>query len=428
MTDYLFRPSGLQPGTTYRVDTGASNGTAAAITRVDPKTPIDGSKLKADAAGAVPEFVGTAATLYLRPLDYLGTPGTAVSSTGSAFPVATASTGVSQSDLTAAVAATLGGAPDWMNTLAEISTSINDDPAFAATVTAAIASAVAAERTTAATMTNKTIDTAGPNTLKVKGMTVDATGSNTGTWLFPSISGTINLVGNSNTQTITSKSLDTSNRIIDSSDSTKKVAFALSGITTGTTRTITVPNGDVTLTSAAATVAGLHGLKAVSLDPYTATGNGAITLGRIYFARVRVDDAATITGVIYHVALAASGATSGQNFVGLYDTSGNLLGVSADQTTNFGSTGERKAALTTPYAAAAGYYLIAILSNASTSGVGIARGNSNGSSPFAHNLNVTGVNSRFSSFTTGSQTSLPSTISTGSIDGVTSLPLLLGLY
>lgn len=172
----------------------------------------------------------------------------------------------------------------------------------------------------------------------------------------------------------------------------------------------------------------LHGLKAISCDPALATNVGTLSLGRIYFARVRVDQTETITGVIYHVGTAAVGATSGANFVALYDGSGNRLGVSADQTTNFGSTGEKKAALTATYTAGAGTLLVAILTNASTTGVGIARSGATGGTPFAHNFNVTGVNSRFSSFTTTGQTSMPTSISTGSIDGTTSLPLLLGLY
>lgn len=67
-------------------------------------------------------------------------------------------------------------------------------------------------------------------------------------------------VGTSDTQTLTNKTLtsptittptltvnDSSLTIQDNSDTTKKLQFQLSGITTGTTRTITVPDADTTL-------------------------------------------------------------------------------------------------------------------------------------------------------------------------------------
>jgi hypothetical protein len=59
-------------------------------------------------------------------------------------------------------------------------------------------------------------------------------------------SGTI--VGTSDTQTLTNKSLvDSTTNIIDDLDSTKKMQFQVSGITTGTTRTLTVPDASTTI-------------------------------------------------------------------------------------------------------------------------------------------------------------------------------------
>ena len=56
------------------------------------------------------------------------------------------------------------------------------------------------------------------------------------------------VVGLATTQTLTNKSLsDSTTFIIDNSDNTKKAQFQASGITTGTTRTLTIPNASGTL-------------------------------------------------------------------------------------------------------------------------------------------------------------------------------------
>lgn len=57
------------------------------------------------------------------------------------------------------------------------------------------------------TLTNKTIDTDGPNTIKIKGMTLSASSSNTGTLNFPSISSSQTLVTTTGTATLTNKTL-----------------------------------------------------------------------------------------------------------------------------------------------------------------------------------------------------------------------------
>lgn len=70
---------------------------------------------------------------------------------------------------------------------------------------------------------------------------------NTGTLTLPTSTDT--LVGRATTDTLTNKSLqDSTTYIVDNSDSTKKLQFQVSGITTGTTRTITVPDSSDTMT------------------------------------------------------------------------------------------------------------------------------------------------------------------------------------
>jgi hypothetical protein len=74
------------------------------------------------------------------------------------------------------------------------------------------------------------------------------------------------VVGTTDTQTLTNKSLsDSTTFFIDDGDATKKMQFQLSGITTATTRTLTVPNFDATL----ATLAGTETLTNKSLQDST---------------------------------------------------------------------------------------------------------------------------------------------------------------
>jgi hypothetical protein len=88
---------------------------------------------------------------------------------------------------------------------------------------------------TTQTLTNKTLTSP-----------VISTISNTGTITLPTSTDT--LVGRATTDTLTNKSLsDSTTYFVDNADNTKKVQLELSGITTATTRTLTVPNASTTL-------------------------------------------------------------------------------------------------------------------------------------------------------------------------------------
>jgi hypothetical protein len=362
---------------------------------------------------------------------------------------------------------------------------------------------------TTQTLTNKTLDTsnnwadATDATKKIGWSLAGITTGNTRTLTVPDASMT--LVGTATTQTLTNKTLDTSNRWADATDATKKFAWSLAGITTGTTRTLTVPDADLTLVGTTTTqtltnktldstttlfrdttdttkkakfdfssvatsttqtygfpsgsttligynstdtltnktlsgtqntitnlqqlAAARHGCKAISLfEPALATSAGPLSTGRIYFCKLVLEEAAPITGIRTTVNAVGSGLTSTSNLMALYDLSGNQLAITADLTaTAFVTAGNQDVPFTTPYAAAAGTYLVALLS-VGTTPVGIARQGISSTAPYVHNLGLTGVNSRFSSYTTTSQTTLASTLTTGNINGTVSLPLLVGLY
>jgi hypothetical protein len=101
-----------------------------------------------------------------------------------------------------------------------------------------------------------------------KRLAFDVSGVSTGTTRTVTIpNSSITMVGTDSTQTLTNKSLqDSTTFLIDNADATKKAQFQLSGISTGTTRTLTIADADFTLEAS--------GLK--PLSTVTASGSGTI--------------------------------------------------------------------------------------------------------------------------------------------------------
>ena len=154
-----------------------------------------------------------------------------------------------------------------------------------------------------------------------------------------------------------------------------------------------------------------HNLIAWTSDPATlrSTSN-TITSGTVYLHKVKIVNRSTVVSNIHiGIETAGSGLTAGQCFVGLYDSSGTRLAVSADQASNWTSTGGKTIALTSPQTLAVGYYYIAILAVGTTPPLfSMGAGGAMSVSP-----GLTTANARF---LTGpsSQTSLPSSITLGS--------------
>lgn len=104
------------------------------------------------------------------------------------------------------------------------------------------------------TDSNLTIQDNGDNTKQVK---FEASGVDTATTRTLTVpNANITLVGTDNSQTLSNKIIDNTNsfavqdsnfRLEDEGDDTKKMVFDLSGITTGNTRTLTVPNASTTI-------------------------------------------------------------------------------------------------------------------------------------------------------------------------------------
>lgn len=159
-----------------------------------------------------------------------------------------------------------------------------------------------------------------------------------------------------------------------------------------------------------------HGLLAWTQDPATLRNAGDnVTAGVVYLSKVKIVDRSTVvSNILYGVVLAGTGLTAAQNFVGLYNSSGTRLAVSADQTTNFGSLGLKTAAIT-PQTLAVGSYYVAILVNLTPGTIPQFATGAGGSS--ATNAGLTAGTARFLTALTG-QTTLPAsiTLSSGSVN------------
>ncbi|MEU6376823.1 hypothetical protein [Streptomyces sp. NPDC046909] len=147
-------------------------------------------------------------------------------------------------------------------------------------------------------------------------------------------------------------------------------------------------------------------------DPPTAlSGSGfSLVAGQVYLSKLKIVNRSTVVSNIkYLVTAAQAGGTSGQNFVGLYSSSGTLLASSADQTTNFSTTGEKTAAITAQTLAVGSYY-VAWLANHTTTAPSVAGGGGNSA---LNNFGLTAATGRFLNTGAGN-TALPASITLAS--------------
>jgi hypothetical protein len=111
-----------------------------------------------------------------------------------------------------------------------------------------------------------------------------------------------------------------------------------------------------------------HGLAAWTHDPATLrSASNATVSGTVYLCKVKIVNRSTlVSNVIVGIEAAGSGLTAGQCFVGLYNSSGTRLALSADQAANWTSTGLKTIALTAAQTLAVGSYYVAILAVGTT--------------------------------------------------------------
>jgi hypothetical protein len=148
--------------------------------------------------------------------------------------------------------------------------------------------------------------------------------------------------------------------------------------------------------------ANLQGLKGQNIDRQAA-GTGTILVdGTAYFQMVTLRKGSVVTNL--HCCVTTAGTGTSLSKVGLYDSLGNRLAISADQGTAWNTAGMQSIAVTSPYTVLAdgGYYLAVVAKTATTMPT-MARGASSASQAAA----ISGFMAPFG--TLAAQTDLPAT-------------------
>lgn len=158
------------------------------------------------------------------------------------------------------------------------------------------------------------------------------------------------------------------------------------------------------------------GYKTWAYDPSAASTPLITTTATIYLVRLQARRSEVWTNLHLGITAVGSSLTSNQNFVGLYDSTGQQVAVSADVTSTFaGTTGEKQIPFTSAVTVSAGFYWAAILSTGTTP-VTLVR--CAGSVADIGSFNVGAAGRRFGTIGTG--TSLPASITPASIAATTS--------
>lgn len=150
-----------------------------------------------------------------------------------------------------------------------------------------------------------------------------------------------------------------------------------------------------------------HGLISWTDPPTGLSGAGfGLTAGQVYLSKFKIVNRSTIvSNILFRLTVAQVGGTAGQNFVGLYNSSGTLLVSSADATTDFSTTGDKTIAVT-PQTLAVGTYYAAWVANHATTAPSVAGGGGNSD---LGNIGLSTATARFLNTAAGN-TTLPASI------------------
>jgi hypothetical protein len=150
-----------------------------------------------------------------------------------------------------------------------------------------------------------------------------------------------------------------------------------------------------------------HGMITWSFDPASINATLIIpTAGQVNLIKLHVPTACTITNVIFSISAAGATLTASQNFAALYTSAGSLLSATADQSTNWTTTGVKIMALSAAQAVAAGDYYLAFYANGTT----LPTPRTGGNAGSMANANLSLANSRFATADTGKTTAMPATL------------------
>ncbi|MCG7203958.1 hypothetical protein [Streptomyces arenae] len=152
-----------------------------------------------------------------------------------------------------------------------------------------------------------------------------------------------------------------------------------------------------------------HGFTAWTFDPGVSSSSGTtLSAGYIYMLGILLRQATTISKLNIYIGTAGATLTSGQCLAGLYNASGTRVGITADMSTTWNSTGHKAMNLTSSYAAAAGRFYVALLFNGTTSPT-VACGSTQGATFTPGNSGLSAGSYRWCRSASG-QTALPSSV------------------
>lgn len=150
-----------------------------------------------------------------------------------------------------------------------------------------------------------------------------------------------------------------------------------------------------------------HGIISWAYDPVIGSTGSAVTAGVLHLTRLQVRQSVTASNIYWHCNSAGT-VTSGQNFVGLYDSAGTRLQSVSISGTSV-ATGFKTHSIS--QALTPGFYWVAWLFNGSTMPQPIRLATY---SATAINVGLSAATTRFGTILTG-QTSLPSSITPANI-------------
>lgn len=154
-----------------------------------------------------------------------------------------------------------------------------------------------------------------------------------------------------------------------------------------------------------------QGMVAWSYDPSEAANNQTLTSGTVVYVALPIREATSFTNIVVPISVAGATLTAGQNLVGLYNSAGTRVAVSADQAANWTTTGVKTVPMVgAPIALSPGMYFLAYLS-VGTTPITILR-ESNITNANLINYNLTTATARVSEL--AGQTSLTSTVTLSS--------------
>jgi len=157
-----------------------------------------------------------------------------------------------------------------------------------------------------------------------------------------------------------------------------------------------------------------HGIAAWPYPPAQAVNTTELTNGVLYLTRVNIAADVTVTKLYWWVGNTGSGPTSGQNQVGLYDSSGALL-ASTTVDAAISSAGLKPTTITGQPLTAGAFYWVGLLFNASVP-PSLTRGSGWTGVDAAANVGQTAATYQFAKNGTG-RTALPSSITPASNTG-----------